>query len=190
MRLIGICVAVASFLALSVPAYATTYDFHEDGFIGAAGFSGDLIGSFTGTDNNNDGYIHSGDGEVTAFSASFNGEQITIHDLIGLIYHVGDSSIMELPNELVLYTPGLYLNQSAGAYGVYTCGTAGGLAACSNIYNHDKTVLESISSAPIQVSVVSSAPEPTGWALMLVGVGIAGTAIRRSNKSRAKLVKA
>ena len=186
MRLRDICVAAASLVALSVPACATTYNFREDGFTGAAGFTGDLVGAFTGSDVNNDGYIHSGDGEVTAFSASFNGEQIAFSELIGLIYHVGDASIMALPNELAIYTPAFYLNQSAGAYGAYTCGSG----ACSNVYNHEKTVLESSSTDPIHVSVASSAPEPSGWALMLVGFGVAGTVVRRSNTSRGRLANA
>ena len=83
---------VSAIAVLTVlPASAASFNFFQGGYSEGA----TITGMFTGEDLNNDGFIHSLDGEVTDYMMSFSGNSLVpafshgLPDFFGLVYVLG-----------------------------------------------------------------------------------------------------
>jgi len=94
ISLAGVVLAgtVSAIAVLTVlPASAASFNFFQGGYSEGA----TITGMFTGEDLNNDGFIHSLDGEVTDYMMSFSGNSLVpafshgLPDFFGLVYVLG-----------------------------------------------------------------------------------------------------
>jgi len=147
------------------PTGANTYDFSEGGFAGGA----EITGSFTADGVNSFGQISSFDGDITAFSFSWSGNAVVpafSGDLANLFGFVWDDTGQPL--------------------GTGTYGDIEGVVA----FDHPGRNVWAAGPGPAEVCTgsnpcggVESVPEPGAWALMLVGVGVVGAALRRRGRN-------
>jgi len=144
---------------VSIPAQAAVFLFEQGGYTDGATASG----QFTGMDLDFDGAINSLMGEVTDFKVTFSGNSVvnaftlTTADLIGLYYSPAKFQI------LTASSPQFLLNSDNGP----CAPLCSAIIAASGI---DFTV---------QVPSISAVPEPATWALMILGFGLVGAAMRR-----------
>ena len=116
ISLAGVVLAgtVSAIAVLTVlPASAASFNFFQGGYSEGA----TITGMFTGEDLNNDGFIHSLDGEVTDYMMSFSGNSLVpafshgLPDFFGLVYVLGS----DIGN--FFDSDGIASNDSATFYG-------------------------------------------------------------------------
>lgn len=72
---------------------------------------------------------------------------------------------------------------ATGAYNSYTIGGTDVVVYSGNVFPFDTTSRTNQTWARFSVAVAPSVPEPSTWAMMLLGFGAAGIALRRRRKS-------
>jgi hypothetical protein len=183
MRMLIGCVAAAATL-ISVPASATIYYVQGSGFVDGATFNG----SFDASDVDLDGQISSFDGEVSAFAGSFSGNSqvgplsFTMADLFGLVWSMDDLIGDDVNGDI----EGLGLSNGLASYLV----GPGPFAFCDGVQNCSAASdgagqTFSIEGLRVSLTPFPSVPEPSSWALMIAGFGIAGAVLRRKRVRQA-----
>jgi PEP-CTERM motif len=175
--------AAASVLALaSAPASSAQYLFSQGGYAEGA----TLTGSFTGADGDSNGQISSFAGEVTDFSATFSGNStvgplsFTFADLFGLVYDLDG----DIGDGLSLDVEGIGASNGIDTYfaGPGPLALCDGVATCGQVSNG-----QSATGTTELVLVTAGVPEPSTWAMMLIGFGALGGALRWSKRATRSL---
>jgi hypothetical protein len=163
----------------------TTFTFSQGGFGGGA----QVTGSFTGEDTNGNGQLSSFDDEISDFTLNFAGTAtvgaftLGLADLFGLIYDLdgtllGDGRVGE--GEGILAENGTFS---------YVAGPGPLLApnACLNGNICGQVTEENAIASSAQLVVVANPaiPEPATWAMMIIGFGVVGGAVRARRSSPA-----
>jgi hypothetical protein len=180
--------AVVAFMVLaSTDGNATTVDtfnFTQGGYT-YTGYTGVLTGTFTGTVNNI-GYIELGD--LSNFSDSF-----AITDAVGTVinwdyfpdsisfsFMPNDAGTLSIENEVLSAAAPVCVGFPA-AFGV--CGGGGGhLGVVASFVTDQAPVVTLVSS------ITTAVPEPSTWAMLLLGfAGIGFMAYRRKSKPAFRL---
>jgi PEP-CTERM motif len=169
--LIGVVAAVAT-LAATAAASATTYDFtlrdNNGVTIDASGvltLTGDVIDSIAGSIN---GY-----GAITDLIANPNSPGANLKG--DIIYdNLFDPSVPGVDNN------GIFVSTASGdnfnLFNVHSWG--------SNIPDNTATVYDDNAGRYVANGTfsITAVPEPAAWALMLVGIGLAGATVRSESK--------
>jgi PEP-CTERM motif len=177
MKKLGIILSLVVVLLSSQTARGSVIvHFEQKGYSGG----GVVSGSFSGNDLNGDGLLSSLDGELVNYSMSFSGDSIVAnftHDnsiFNALIYSVGSSHLGNLGVEGVLSdvfgVTGYYYMS-----GIAVTGTYGGSVI--------DLVSGATSSTPELISVTPAVPEPSTYALVVMGLGVLGFARKKMMKN-------
>jgi hypothetical protein len=179
-------------LALAAaPAHAAVLDFtfSQSGFPGG----GQITGFFSGEDLDGDGQLSSFADEISAFGASFSGNDaisaftLGFDDLFGLVYDLGDPLLGDGTTGDI---EGIFAENANGTYeaGAGPLGLPNGCQAdgvCGRI-SQGEAATES--GAFVEVGTPAPAvPEPATWAMMVGGFGLAGAAVRARRRMRPAL---
>ena len=173
-------------MVLAAPADAALrlYDFSIGGFADNAVLSG----SFSGDDVDGDGYIAgppAGNSEIKSFSMNFTGNSVinpfsfTAADAnanSALVYSIGSTSFG--PNAASTLNGFAFqaADQTFAVFGGSATGGCDGIGTCFSIFEGG------VSTQTASVGTIrqtGGAPEPATWAMMILGFGIAGGALRR-----------
>lgn len=172
-RLAKAAIFGASLCLTTAMSQAGTYNFTQAGFAG----DGTLIGYFTGSDLNNDGFISSS--EISDFSATMHGSFYDgftfgfdwydhgyyVTPTVG--YRIGSHVIGDEAGELLEnYTP-YQINYVSGSSGAMISG----LSSEPVIYSNQL----------VQVVDPSPVPEPSTWMLMLSGLLLFTNILKRKH---------
>ncbi len=172
--------AATLLVAAATPASAQSYVFSQSGFDGG----GSLSGTFTGTDLDNNGWLDSAFGEITAFSVSFSGDANVgafthgFDDLVGLVYRLnGDMFIgNDGPDGA---------GEQIGSWGsddiLYQSGTG--------LVNSVTDLSTNAVSTTAQWVSVSAVPEPESYALMLFGLSLVALRAKRRAGVRQRIAR-
>lgn len=182
-----IAFAVLAFAAAAAPAQSavTSFTFSQGGF----GGGGQITGSFVGNDINGNGQLSSFDNEISDFTVSYSGDAtvgaftLGFSDLFGLIYDLGGPL---LGDGRIGEGEGIVAENATFSYLVGAGPLANGAAClngavCGQVSQADAVT----SSAQLVVVATPAIPEPSAWAMMIIGLGVAGAAIRARRKSPA-----
>lgn len=196
---IAIGLAAAALLAAASPACATAYfeDFEagfpawETGWFGANSDAQDCYGVGGGRGNNPDGLWVAGAGQGCSgtpvrvnfdapFAATLTSFALDVAGYSGTVLTIFDKDGASLFSGAVALTfgafgdPGVYshygVNSSNGIGGFSFSGAAAGNTSIDNLAANGGT---------------AGVPEPSAWALLIAGFGLAGTALRRRRMSLA-----
>ena len=170
--LIAAAAAVATLAATTAAASATTYDFtlldNNGVTIDASGvltLTGNVIDSIAGSIN---GY-----GAITGLIANPNSPGA---DIVGniLFDNLFKPSVPGVDNY------GIYVSTVSGTnINLYNVHSYGPNIPDNTATVYDDTVNASVANGAFSITAV---PEPAAWALMLVGIGLAGAALRSESK--------
>lgn len=162
-RLLASLATTFLLVVVAAPASAQSYSFSQGGFDGG----GSLIGSFSGTDLDHNGWLDSSAGEITAFSVSFSGDANVgsfshgLADLVGLVYWLNGDMFLgnDGPNGA---------GEQIGSWGgddiLYQSGTG--------LVNSVTNLTSNAVSTTAQLVSVTAVPEPESYALMLLGLSL------------------
>jgi hypothetical protein len=203
--------SIATLLALSVQQSfaSTTYYFYQPGWTNG----GVVSGSFTGSDNNSDGYLSSFSGEITNFSVSMTGSSNATENtswnqsnMWGIVYSPSVDKF--LGNDEGMEGFGMYAGANNNFLN-YFSGFGPNLQLGGNLYTgiyngHNRSELISIDSTALAIMVdttpitsasynsaagdlglpTSSVPEPSTYGLIgIAALGVAFAARRRKQKT-------
>ena len=165
-------------LLASAPAMSATFTFIQGGFAEGA----TVTGSFTGTDNDNDGqlaFFNGGTEELTAFSLSFSGNSLVggftlgLDDLYGFVYSL-DGLLGDDDFGLVegIGVQNGFFDYAVGPGPAALCT---GSQPCSRITDFLSGNFTESSNAV----VVNAVPAPAALPLLLGALGMVGIAGRR-----------
>jgi hypothetical protein len=170
--LIGAVAAIATLTATAAAASATMYDFtllDSNGVtIDASGvltLTGDVIDSIAGSIN---GY-----GAITGLVANPSSPGAVI---------VGDILFDNLfnPSARGVDNYGIYVSTVSGTnINLYNVHSDGANIPDNTATVYDDTIKTSVANGAFSITAV---PEPAAWALMLVGIGLAGATLRSESK--------
>jgi hypothetical protein len=166
---------------LSLPASAATYLFSGGGFTDGATFTG----SFDASDLDMNGQISSFQGEVSAFAGFFSGNSLVrplnfdFDDLFGLVYDLDGFIGDGLGGDI----EGLAVGSDLGQFfvGPGPGSLCDGTNLCA-LVDGDLSSDQSVEG----LSVTNAIPEPGTWALLLMGFGALGTALRSRRNDSAR----
>jgi hypothetical protein len=184
LPVLPVAAVVAFMVFASTDGNATTVDtfnFTQGGYTstGYTGYTGVLTGTFTGTVNNI-GYIELGD--LSSFSDSFAKTDalgtVTYWDFspgsISFSFMPNDAGTLSIENEVLAFAP--VCVGFPAAFGV--CGGGGGHLGVVASFVTDQAPFVTLVS-----SVTTAVPEPSTWAMMLLGfAGLGFMAYRRNNR--------
>lgn len=168
----------AAVMVLSTAASATTFNWS---YAGLGGYAVSASGSLQATPLGGGAY------QVTSISGVRNGAPIT-----GLTnYAVEDNQVYDTVPHLDLF--GLAFTVGSEAFnvyfwdvttGIYSCGAVGYCEIGPGVSGTDGLGPPADPTHAIKFSL-AAAPEPSTWAMMLLGVGALGGALRRRSRSLA-----
>jgi len=176
--------AAAGMLALaSASVSAQVYNFSQGGYAEGA----TITGSFTASDVDSNGQISSFDGEVTDFNAIFSGNSVvgpqsfTFADLFGLVYDLDG----DIGDGLSLDIEGIGASNGTDSYiaGPGPLALCDGIATCGQVSDGVSTT-----GTTELVLVTSGVPEPSTWAMMLIGFGVLAGVLRWRNRAARPLL--
>jgi hypothetical protein len=168
MRKIGALIAGAAAIMVAATANATVYDFSYTG----GGFDGSGTITTAGP----------GDIEtITAISGTFDGMTISGLTPVGSCCSNPASDNLLYPNDDAPGGPA-YLDYAGLSFGL-----SGSSTLYNLFYNPPYAIIDSnvVVDAEGGAFTLTAVPEPASWALMLLGFGAAGIALRGGRRQRA-----
>ena len=165
---IGRVVAAACLVAGAGSATAANYSFSQDGFAGG----GLLTGTFSGVDTGDGVLVLS---ELSAFALSFAGDTnvpdftLGLADLLAFSYDLGDARLGDGDFEGLLASSPQYTLIS----GMAAMGATGTVLGDGNLESNSKEAIL------VQRSTVPAVPEPSTYALIVLGLAGVVAATRR-----------
>jgi len=158
--LVGAAVALGVLASASVSQAATVFDFHYSG----DGYWG--FGQFISNDTTSDYYI-------TDVTGKANGSEIN-----GSSTYAGASNLLGFPSQPYTDEGGISFTTASGvAFNLFTLGSPAAYVLSSAV----DPVGYASNGVPICLQI-SAAPEPATWAMMLIGFGGLGAAMRRRGR--------
>lgn len=184
---------ITSLSLFATPAGAQLLDLQlsQGGFAGG----GLITGSFTGEDQNQDGQLSSFDGEIASFTLNFSGGggvpafAFALPQLVGFVWDIGtpllgDGTGGALAEGLVA-EDGMF-GYATGAEAVGVAVACDGTQICATISQNGAILLRTTERLQVlPAGGPAPIPEPSLWASMIVGLALAGAAVRARLRAQA-----